>query len=69
MSEWISVKDRLPPGIDGRKRTNEDKVFIFDTEDGGEIYSGYYSNKYGWEVNDVSLYNVTHWQPRMEFPK
>ena len=57
MSEWISVKDRLP---DPAKY-----VLISQRRDG--VCVGYLMNKYGtwWKTPDgpVSTKDITHWMP------
>jgi len=65
MSEWISVKEKLPE-IDK-------KVLVFDNEieDDREklscIYIGYYNPKCGystgWRNDDLGPLHVTHWMP------
>lgn len=63
MSEWISVKDRLP-------EKGQDFLCIFKN---GRIYDGYKSDSiYGdYIIHGVSYVNVffTHWMPLPEPPK
>ena len=67
MSEWISVKDRLPPVgvfVDVRYDVWRYKVKIY-TEDGPGAYEGMneYTNQpmFGLDVTDEDHKEVTHW--------
>lgn len=68
MSNWISVKDRLP--------NNSNEVIVFCLDD--VVTTGKYirvsKDKYLWKAPIYSPYidnnlNVTHWQPLPEPPK
>ena len=65
MSEWISVKDRLP--------TEKETVLIIDREG---IFAAYFNIEEGykqWQCSKMyteprGLYFVTHWMPLPESP-
>lgn len=59
MSEWISVKDRLPE--------SPAKVLVIDD---GEHVVAFYDKPYGWWFQDMHEYfgGITHWQPLPELP-
>lgn len=65
MSEWISVKDRLPK--------TDDYYLIYGLND--DMRLGYWSTKYNKFIAfdddgyDYELYHITHWQPLPEPPK
>ena len=65
MTDWISVKDRLPEKMK--------RVLVYDDHEG--ICKGYRSEDY-WSFEpcgdyalDSLLYRVTHWMPLPESPK
>jgi len=65
MSEWISVKDRLPP--------DDEHVLIFIPCYPG-ISLGSFHSDYGWNDRCDSIQmphdnKVTHWMPLPETPK
>lgn len=59
MSEWISVKDRLPKPLRD--------VFVFgDDETGGDVYRGYMGREKGWYCEETGREFdgvITHWMP------
>ena len=59
MSEWISVKERLP---------EEDVVVILT--DHIDVGTGWFNGK-GWRTPfaDIDEYRITHWMPLPEPPK
>ena len=59
MTDWISVKDRLPE--DGNL------VLILNVWKMYEL--GYYHKPHGWIAQGVSRVVVTHWMPLPEAPK
>ena len=71
MSEWVSVKERLPATIDGSLDYSE--LFLVTANNNGRIYtylayfgscSGF-SGLFGGDWNNL----VTHWMPPPEPPK
>jgi hypothetical protein len=69
MSEWISVKDRLPEKcIDVIAAKQNGRVFAmtFRQENGDNGMKFYWLGQGGW--NDQHL-QVTHWMPLPEPPK
>ena len=59
MSEWISVKDKLPP-------TAGHYLVIADWM--GVIEKGEFNGKDKWHIHN-HLFDVTHWMPLPEPPK
>ena len=62
MSQWISVKDRLP----------EQKGDYLCVCESGEISVGYFSKwiiGYGFETQEVGQGLVTHWMPLPDPPE
>lgn len=65
MSEWISVKKRLPEaGEDNRVIIFADKRYPFTAE----VLWGYYEAK-AWHTQWGICERVTHWMPLPEPPK
>ena len=64
MSEWISVKDRLPEE-DGSYLVYEAKYF------GTGVYIGWFNNKkqYFTDEESSNVQNVDYWMPMPEPPK
>lgn len=71
MSEWISVKDKLPKNEEIVSDLYE-KIIVFDGEETG--VATYYDNHFhvfsivfgGCSTKNLVLINVSHWMP---FPK
>jgi hypothetical protein len=63
MSEWISVKERLPGA-------NED-VWCYSNRNGGYTFIGYigYHVRDWMENGSLHIGDVTHWMPLPEPPK
>ena len=64
MSEWISVKDRLPRNI------NEG----FLITDGPDVFVGFHSSNLEWHMSNGELcididFDVFYWMPLPEPPK
>ena len=57
MSEWISVKDRLPKPFESVLVFRDGKISID------------YSEENGWFAYDFNGKRVTHWMPLPEPPK
>lgn len=67
MSEWISVKDRLP-------EEREDVLIRVKCANYFNIEQGYYKGNNEWvncwcSIRNEGLYPVTHWMPLPEPPK
>lgn len=66
MSEWISVKERVP---DDWKRVLVCIRHKHNPEDGyREIGILHWTKPYGWSMKD-NYYEITHWMPLPEPPK
>lgn len=68
MSEWISVKDKMPP------RDTDVLVFIWGGCSVGRFDKGPDGLETRWEFEDYYLYKdemnaVTHWMPLPEPPR
>ena len=74
MSEWISVKDRLPDN------SEHDWVLAQITEDNGYMWipkvmeyrerlGDWHCEELGWLKSHNGAFIVTHWQPLPEPPK
>lgn len=65
MTNWISVKDKLPD--------SKDKVFIASKSKMSvrayRYVIGYYMDNMWWEKWDRRIKDVTHWMPFFEPPK
>lgn len=78
MSEWISVKDRLPslqaPDEKGISRPSDDVLIVLDDEF-NSMYVGYYTKSGIWNVQETGCgccsgdVCPTHWMPLPEPPK
>ena len=66
MSEWISVKDKLPENIDG-----ESKNILFYDFMKEESFKGFYDFFYHrfCDMDHEEYKFVTHWMPLPEPPK
>lgn len=60
MSDWISVKDRLPE--------KNDRVLCFSPQAAGAETGGI-SVQWGWMCKSCKSSDITHWQPLPEPPK
>jgi regulator of RNase E activity RraB len=79
MSEWISVKDRLPdylPEVDYSANvicTNRREIFImarcYDYDAEGWMWGNCYGDIYGDPEVDDDYSDITHWMPLPEAPK
>jgi hypothetical protein len=58
MNNWISVKDRLPDGIDD--------VLVTDKYD---VRVGYYHSNWNIYSDELLGYEITHWQPLPKAPE
>jgi hypothetical protein len=61
MSEWISVKDRLP-------KVGERVIVVYEYEANPKKYVGvaqYFSDFWPWKEDRV----ITHWMPLPDVPK
>lgn len=73
MSEWISVKDKLPPvGVrncciffNGKKEVTYGYAYPFDAELDTGISTCIWINDMDRETNEIA----THWMPLPEAPK
>ena len=62
MSEWISVKERLP-------ESNERVLVVCRTKKGVQTVNLAYCDDNGHWHGQGSMAGVTHWQPLPEVPK
>ena len=60
MSEWISVKDRLPSPVDS---------VLIVTRSGGVGEGFHEKGKWWWITEDEVYVEVTHWMPLPEPPR
>jgi hypothetical protein len=69
MSEWISVKERLPEGY--YRNDTESRPVIVYREYYDEMRVGYYDHYWQefYTVDDLIMGHVTHWMPLPEPPK
>lgn len=63
MSEWISVKDRLPKPYERVLTYRKD--YAIDTE----TYKGKFGKNIMWSWDVEAMTPVTHWMPLPEPPK
>lgn len=70
MSDWISVKERLPEeDFDGFYDKNGEYPTFIVMIDVGVIPATLQFNGTEWIDEDSNVYNVTHWMPLPEPPK
>lgn len=62
MSEWISVKDRLPEGY-------KDVLVCFENSSGYHVDITFYSDKLDYGEGWYLTADITHWMPLPEPPK
>ena len=70
MSEWISVKDRLPEYDEHKENYDEFNVYCCNNKYHEPIVTTLDYTEHGWSNENNDLWNdfVTHWMPLPEPP-